>query len=104
MAFLPTKLAAALIVASLATLVTAQSSYTVDPVVDVGYAQYRGVPNTTFGVTTFFGLRYAQAPTGNLRWRRPREIEYSNSYDPATVVDATVQGPICMYTDPCNID
>ena len=100
MAF-PTKFVTLL--ACIASLTTAQNSY--DPVVDLGYAQYRGVQNASIGVTTWFGIKYAQPPTGNLRWQRPREIEYSsNPYDPTTVIDATEQGPICIQvTAPWNI-
>jgi len=51
-------------------------------------------------VTTFFGLRYAQPPTGELRWQPPQEIEYKNNYDPSTVIDATNTGPICVQVTP----
>ncbi|KAK3670089.1 hypothetical protein LTR78_010029 [Recurvomyces mirabilis] len=77
-----------------ATFATAQN------VVDLGYAQYRGIPNDTFGVTTYFGLRYAASPTKELRWQAPRPIEYNNGYDRATVIDATQQGPQCVQTTP----
>ena len=36
------------------------------PVVDVGYAQYAGVIDTTTGNTEFLGIRYAAPPTGTL--------------------------------------
>ena len=39
------------------------------PVVDVGYAQYAGVIDTTTGNTEFLGIRYAAPPTGTLSCR-----------------------------------
>ena len=80
-----------------ATLAAAQYN---DPVVNLGYAQYRGIPNSTYGVTSFFGIRYAAPPTGLLRWQPPQSIESHNNYDPTTVIDATQQGPICVQTTP----
>ncbi|KAJ6451953.1 Alpha/Beta hydrolase protein [Mycena sanguinolenta] len=41
------------------------------PVVDLGYAQYEGVVDIDLDITKFLGMRYAAAPTGNLRWRMP---------------------------------
>ena len=38
-----------------------------NPIVDLGYAKYQGTFNSTSGVSTFLGIRYASAPTGN--WR-----------------------------------
>jgi hypothetical protein len=35
-----------------------------DPVVDLGYASYQGLFNTTTGLSTFFGIRYAASPAG----------------------------------------
>jgi hypothetical protein len=35
-----------------------------DLVVDLGYAKYQGFFNETSGLNTFFGIRYAAAPTG----------------------------------------
>ncbi|TKA46995.1 hypothetical protein B0A55_13053, partial [Friedmanniomyces simplex] len=87
----------ALIASLLTAVVVAQSN---DSVVNLGYAQYRGIPNDTFGVTSFFGLRYAASPTGLLRWQPPRAIESNNDYDPSTVIDATQQGPICIQSTP----
>jgi len=69
-------------------------------VVNLGYAQYKGVTNDTFGVTTYFGLRYAASPTKELRWQPPRPIEYDNDYDRDAVIDATQQGPQCIQTTP----
>ncbi|KAK3681815.1 Alpha/Beta hydrolase protein [Podospora appendiculata] len=41
-------------------------------VVDVGYAKYQGYSNSTNGLNYWKGIRYAAAPTGNLRWQPPR--------------------------------
>ncbi|KAJ7819333.1 Alpha/Beta hydrolase protein [Mycena olivaceomarginata] len=41
------------------------------PVVDLGYARYQGVVDTTLDITAFRGIRYAAAPTGPLRWHAP---------------------------------
>ncbi|KAK0945676.1 hypothetical protein LTR29_002788 [Friedmanniomyces endolithicus] len=86
------------LIASLFAVVAA--AQTNGPIVDLGYAQYRGTPNQTFGVTTFFGLRYAASPTGRLRWQPPVAIEYHNDYNSSTIIDATEQGPICVQTTP----
>ncbi|KAL0945392.1 hypothetical protein HGRIS_000886 [Hohenbuehelia grisea] len=48
-----------------------QVSSTPSLVVDLGYAKYQGFFNETSKVTNFLGVRYAQEPTGNLRWRAP---------------------------------
>ncbi|KAI0206974.1 carboxylesterase family protein [Astrocystis sublimbata] len=42
------------------------------PVVDLGYAKYRGVYNSTFGQNVFRGIRYAAPPVGKLRWQMPQ--------------------------------
>jgi carboxylesterase type B len=55
-----------------------------NPVVDLGYAKYRGVRNITYGLDYYFGIRYAVSPEGNLR-------NYSNS----GIIDATTAGPQC---------
>lgn len=36
------------------------------PIVNLGYAQYAGVIDTTTGNTEFLGMRYAAPPTGTL--------------------------------------
>lgn len=48
----------------------------------------------------WFGIRYAQAPVGELRWRPPVDIESYRGYDAADVMDATVQGPMCVQGTP----
>ncbi|KAJ7056822.1 Alpha/Beta hydrolase protein [Mycena amicta] len=59
-------------------LVSAQT-----PVVDLGYAQYQG--STTANITSFLGIRYAQAPLGDLRFRAPQPPATVAGVQPATV-------------------
>ncbi|KAJ7236848.1 Alpha/Beta hydrolase protein [Mycena rebaudengoi] len=42
------------------------------PVIDLGYARYQGEVNASTNVTSFLGIRYAAAPTGDLRFRAPQ--------------------------------
>ena len=44
------------------------------PVVDLGYASYRGT-RLPAGVDQFLGMRYAKPPLGDLRFRSPQEPE-----------------------------
>ena len=41
-----------------------EASSTASPIVDLGYAQYEGIIDTTTGNTEFLGVRYAAPPTG----------------------------------------
>jgi hypothetical protein len=45
---------------------------TVGPVIDLGYASYRG-SYLENGISQFLGMRYAEPPVGDLRWRAPVE-------------------------------
>ncbi|KAF5367116.1 hypothetical protein D9758_003854 [Tetrapyrgos nigripes] len=60
---------ALLFAASLAFDSHAQSNL---PVVDLGYAKYQGFFDATANVTSFFGIRYASPPVGDLRFRAPQ--------------------------------
>lgn len=42
------------------------------PVVDLGYAKYEGT-SLPIGVNQFLGMKYAEPPTGGLRWREPQD-------------------------------
>ncbi|KAJ3732159.1 Alpha/Beta hydrolase protein [Lentinula guzmanii] len=42
------------------------------PIIDLGYAQYRGVFDPVNNLTNYLGIRYAAPPTGDLRWRAPQ--------------------------------
>ena len=48
------------------------------PIVDLGYAEYEG---TTLpgGVNQFLGMRYAEPPTGGLRWKEPQDPTEENT-------------------------
>ena len=37
------------------------------PIVDLGYAQYRGSTNASTDISSFLSIRYAAPPTGNPR-------------------------------------
>jgi carboxylesterase type B len=63
-------------------------------------------PSTTLtdfclhSVNTFFGIYYAQNPTGELRFREPRDIEKNNNYSASQVIQATSPGPECVQGYP----
>lgn len=42
------------------------------PLVDLGYARYQG-SRLDAGVDQYLGMRYAQPPLGNLRFRAPQD-------------------------------
>ncbi|KXN89063.1 Lipase 4 [Leucoagaricus sp. SymC.cos] len=42
------------------------------PLVDLGYAKYEGSLNNDTGNIEFFGIRFAAAPVGTLRWQEPQ--------------------------------
>jgi carboxylesterase type B len=85
-------------IAFLVSASTAQGNTTI-PVIDLGYATYRGVHNANLSINTFYGLRFASPPTGALRWKAPEPIERSASYSNGTV-DATIPGPSCIQGYP----
>ncbi|KAL2833473.1 Alpha/Beta hydrolase protein [Aspergillus pseudoustus] len=62
------------------------------PIVDLGYARYAGLTNSA-GVNEFLGMRFAQAPTGNLRWRAPQDPNIEGIED---LVPAQSFKPICI--------
>ncbi|KAL5363150.1 Alpha/Beta hydrolase protein [Aspergillus floccosus] len=62
------------------------------PRVDLGYSKYRGV-RLPGGVDQFLGMRYAQAPVGDLRFRAPQEPE-SHSEEQ----EASQFGALCLGT------
>jgi hypothetical protein len=71
----------------------------VDPIVNLGYARFRGVHNATTGINTFYGIPFAEPPVGRLRWKAPRPIATSaNAMQ--TVENATTPGPSCVQGVP----
>lgn len=68
-------------------------------VVDLGYARYKGyIEANRFiadGLRSWRGIRYAQPPMGDLRWRAPQEPPASNDM---TVYSALNFGPQCPQT------
>ncbi|KAJ5573520.1 uncharacterized protein N7459_007947 [Penicillium hispanicum] len=65
--------------------------HTTSPVVDVGYAKYRGYYNETYDLNIFKGVRYAAPPVGKLRWQAPQEPPV----DRTAILSATEQPPLC---------
>ncbi|EGE81695.1 cholinesterase [Blastomyces dermatitidis ATCC 18188] len=51
---------------------TFQSAHAVEPLVNLGYVEYKGVENPG-GVTQWLGMRYAAPPLGNLRFSAPED-------------------------------
>lgn len=66
------QLASALPIANAAILHHRLNDISNSPVIDLGYAKYRGV-RLDAGVDQFLGMRFAQAPLGNLRFRAPQD-------------------------------
>lgn len=80
-----------------ALIITALSKSTSGiPIVNLGYARYRGLRNITYGLDYYFGIRYAVSPVGNLRWRAPEGIESHSNYSNSVIIDATTAGPQCV--------
>lgn len=91
-------------IAALASTTWAQTTTnsTSGPIVDLGYAQYRG--NTSlranFSTDVYYGIRFAQAPIGELRWQPPQNIEAHNDYNRDEVIDAQTPSPSCVQGMP----
>ncbi|KAJ5683548.1 hypothetical protein N7462_006713 [Penicillium macrosclerotiorum] len=60
------------------------------PTISLDYATYQGV-SLTNGVDQYLGMRFAKAPTGNLRFRAPQDPDVFNELQHATEF-----GPICV--------
>ena len=64
-----------------------------EPIVDLGYAKYRG-NNTNEETVSYLGIPYAQPPLGELRWRAPVPLDTT---EPANeVTDATEYPDFCI--------
>ena len=46
-----------------------------ESVVDLRYVRYRGLANPTTGNIQFLGIRYAEAPVGELRFAAPKKFD-----------------------------
>ncbi|KAF7315710.1 Carboxylic ester hydrolase [Mycena indigotica] len=76
----------------LLAILAAVGSYAQSPVVDLGYAQYRGAVSSA-NFAHFLGIRYAAAPIGDLRFRGPQPpVNISG------VQDATTQPNQCFQS------
>ncbi|KAL4268510.1 Carboxylic ester hydrolase [Pleurotus pulmonarius] len=61
------------------------------PTIDLGYAQYRGLVNASTGVASYLGIRFAQPPIQDLRWRAPQAPTPS----PAPGAQNATAPPLC---------
>ncbi|PBK93164.1 alpha/beta-hydrolase [Armillaria gallica] len=62
------------------------------PVIDLGYARYRGTLDPAGSNNTqFLGIRFAAPPTGSLRWQAPRTPGFV-----AGILNATAEPPRCL--------
>ena len=69
------------------------------PIVDLGYAKYRGIYNEGLGIAEFRGIPFAAPPIGPLRWKAPQP--FPGSQDSATtLINATESGPACIQGYP----
>ncbi|KAH8892416.1 alpha/beta-hydrolase [Thozetella sp. PMI_491] len=83
-------------IVAVAATAFAQTCAAVNLTIDLGYGIYRGYHNDTTGLNVWKGIRFAQAPIGNLRWQAPR----APSADRGAVVNATTFGSNCPQTYP----
>ncbi|SJL12161.1 uncharacterized protein ARMOST_15582 [Armillaria ostoyae] len=62
------------------------------PVIDLGYARYRGTLDPAGSNNTqFLGIRFAAPPTGSLRWQAPRTPGFVTG-----IQNATAEPPRCL--------
>ncbi|KAJ7188745.1 Alpha/Beta hydrolase protein [Mycena filopes] len=64
------------------------------PVVDLGYARYQGVVDTTLNITSFRGIRYAAPPTGT---DPPGVIGASSNTKLLAIRDDPLQSEDCLF-------
>ena len=86
--------------ACLASVLFVQNSNAVnsqDPVVDVGYARYRGNLTLPHAVA-YLGIPYAEPPLGDGRWRAPSPLNTTRVQQEAAgkIVDATQYADFCI--------
>ncbi|KXH42585.1 acetylcholinesterase [Colletotrichum simmondsii] len=68
------------------------------PTAQIGRAKYIGLQNNTSGINSFYGIRYAKSPVGELRWRPPVATE--DDFNQSTAVNTTRRGPSCIQSTP----
>ncbi|KAF7317272.1 Carboxylic ester hydrolase [Mycena chlorophos] len=78
----------ALLLGAVAAFARANPSST--PLVDLGYATYQGSVDPATNITSFLGIRFAAAPTGDARFRAPQ-----SPHTVPGVQNATTQPPQC---------
>ncbi|KAF4637552.1 hypothetical protein G7Y89_g521 [Cudoniella acicularis] len=81
--------AAGLIVGLVLGFAHRANSANIDLTVDLGYSNYEGT-NGNNGVSHWWGIRYAAAPVGDLRFRAPQEPPVNT-----TLQSANAHGPNC---------
>ncbi|KAJ3990189.1 alpha/beta-hydrolase [Lentinula detonsa] len=62
------------------------------PVIDLGYAQYQGAFDSTNNLTNYLGIRYAEPPIGDLRWKAPQSPAINNT----VIQQVNTQPPPCF--------
>ncbi|KAJ4305019.1 hypothetical protein N0V90_000548 [Kalmusia sp. IMI 367209] len=80
------------------SITTTFAQTTTSPIVDLGYAKYRGHHNDTLNINEFHSLRFANPPTGSLRWKAPQP--YSPQNLTGNILDATQSGSPCIQGFP----
>lgn len=93
----PTPRAVLALLLFLGVFTEAQNASSTVPVIDLGYVKYSGYQNATAGINYYRGIRYAAAPTGELRWAKPVPIEFANNYSGRTI-NASTLGPACYQS------
>ncbi|TKW55049.1 Lipase 1 [Colletotrichum tanaceti] len=85
----------ALLLAAAAANILVPGVRAVDPLVDLGYAQFQGaVTDAELGVTSWRGIQYAAPPVGDLRFAAPADPVQTG------LINATVHGAICPPQQP----
>ncbi|KAJ2980934.1 hypothetical protein NUW58_g6814 [Xylaria curta] len=69
------------------------------PVVDLGYAKYRGSYNSAYDLNLFRGIRYAAPPVGKLRWQMPQAPAKNRS----GILPAVDYAPQCPQSSPTGL-
>ena len=83
----------AIAIAILAAPALAESNFT-GPLVNLGYARYRGYHDVDSDMNVWMGIRYAAPPLGKLRWQAPQPPLSNGSW----VAPAIDPPPACPQT------